>query len=108
MISGRLGGALAGQPSSDTRHGTRRWRRNRVLVKRRLILVLAQIWCDSDRADQTSLEKINLGPAVHLAFDELELGDLTFCLAIRPRQADSGADRNFVFGDAAGERSDQA
>jgi hypothetical protein len=42
-------------------------------------LALAQIWCNSDRADQTGLEKINVCPAAHLAFDGLELDDLTFC-----------------------------
>jgi hypothetical protein len=39
---------------------------------------------------------------------ELELGDLTFRLSIRPRQSDRGADRSFILGDAAGERSHQA
>jgi hypothetical protein len=53
-------------------------------VIRRAKLALAQIWCKSDRTDQASLEKINLCPAVHLAFDQLELGDLTFRLAERP------------------------
>jgi CHASE3 domain sensor protein len=40
-------------------------------VKRRPILALAQIWCKSDCTDQASLQKINLRPAVHLAFDQL-------------------------------------
>jgi len=31
-------------------------------------------------ADEASLEKIDLSPPVHLAFDELELGYLTFGL----------------------------
>jgi|SoiMetStandDraft_5_1073268.scaffolds.fasta_scaffold157706_2 hypothetical protein len=37
-------------------------------------------------ADDTGLEEIKLPAAVHLAFHELELGDLTFGLAVRPRQ----------------------
>src|SRR5258708_1529446 len=61
----------------------------------------------SDRADQTGLEEIGLSPAIHLAFDELELGDLTLGLSVRTRQRDRGADRSFVFDDTAGERSHQ-
>jgi hypothetical protein len=80
----------------------------RQVVIRRGKLALAQIWCKSDRTDQASLEEINLRPAVPLAFDELELGDLTFRLSIRPRQSDRGADRSFILGDAAGERGRQA
>jgi hypothetical protein len=45
-------------------------------VIRRGNVSLARTWCNSDRADQASLEKINLWPAVHPAFDQLELGDL--------------------------------
>ena len=46
--------------------------------------------------------------AVHLSFDQLELGDLTFRLPVRPRQGDRGADSGFIFGDTARERRDQA
>jgi hypothetical protein len=35
-------------------------------------------------ADDTGLEQVDLSAAVHLAFDELELGDLAFGLAVRP------------------------
>jgi hypothetical protein len=34
------------------------------------------------RPQQPSLEQIDLGAAVHLPFDELELGDLPFCLTV--------------------------
>jgi hypothetical protein len=77
-------------------------------VNRRAKLALTQIWCNSDRTDQAGLEEIDLSSAVHLTFDELELGDLTFGLSVRPRQSDRSADRGFVFGDAAGEGSHQA
>jgi hypothetical protein len=39
----------------------------------------------SGRADQSCLKEIDLCPAVHLSLDELELGDLAFGLAVRPR-----------------------
>jgi hypothetical protein len=40
-------------------------------------------------ADQAGLKEVNLSSSVHLAFDEFELGDLTFSLSIGPRQYDS-------------------
>ena len=36
-------------------------------------------------ADHTGLKEVEFTSAVHLAFDELELGDLAFGLAVRPR-----------------------
>jgi hypothetical protein len=35
-------------------------------------------------ADHTGLKEFEFTSAVHLAFDELELGDLAFGLAVRP------------------------
>lgn len=78
------------------------------VVNRRPILALTQIWCNSDRTDQASLKEIDLPSAIHLAFDELELGDLTFGQSVRPRQDDRGADGSFVLGNTTGERSHQA
>ena len=37
-------------------------------------------WC----AEQAGTEQIELGPAVHLALDQLQLGVLSFCLSVRP------------------------
>ena len=54
-------------------------------------------------ADDTGLEEIKLPAAVHLAFHELELGNLAFGLAVRPRQCDGGTDGCLVFCDAIGE-----
>ena len=53
--------------------------------------------------DDAGLEEIQLSATVHLALDELELGDLAFSLAIRPRRCDSGADGFLIFDDAVGE-----
>jgi hypothetical protein len=53
------------------------------------------------------LKEINLCSAVHLPFDELELGDLAFGLAVRPRLDQSSVDRGDVFGDARGEGGDE-
>jgi hypothetical protein len=36
-------------------------------------------------ADHTGLKEVEFTSALHLAFDELELGDLAFGLAVRPR-----------------------
>ncbi len=36
------------------------------------------------RSQEASAEQVELGAAVHLPFDEFELGDLTFSLAIGP------------------------
>jgi hypothetical protein len=35
-------------------------------------------------SDQSCTKKVKFRPAVHLAFDELELGDLAFGLSVRP------------------------
>src|SRR5947209_6206202 len=37
-------------------------------------------WC----AEQAGTDQIELGPAVHLALDQLQLGVLSFCLSVRP------------------------
>ena len=44
--------------------------------------ILVQSW--SSRADETGLKQIELGTSVHLPLNELELGDLALCLAVRP------------------------
>ena len=36
------------------------------------------------KADDAGLQEIDLAPAVHLALDELELGDLSLGLTVRP------------------------
>jgi hypothetical protein len=51
----------------------------------------------------TGLEEVEVSSAVHLALHELELGDLTFRLTIRPRRCDGGADGGLVFDDTIGE-----
>jgi hypothetical protein len=58
-------------------------------------LALTLIWCNSDRADQASLEEINLSAAVHLAFDQLpslRTGDVVVLVA--PRRTSSGCSRS--------------
>src|SRR5260221_5253371 len=45
---------------------------------------------------------------VHLSLDELELGDLAFGLAVRPRLDQGSMDRGDVFGDPRNEGADQA
>jgi hypothetical protein len=54
-------------------------------------------------AEQSGLKEVDFSSTVHLAFDELELGDLPLCLAVGPRQSDCGADGGFILGDAIGE-----
>jgi hypothetical protein len=57
-------------------------------VNRRPILALTQFWCSltSGRsANQPSLKQIDLGPSIHLPFDQLEFRDLPFGLAVGPR-----------------------
>jgi hypothetical protein len=49
---------------------------------------LTQFWCSltSGRsANQPSLKQIDLGPPIHLPFDQLEFRDLPFGLAVGPR-----------------------
>jgi hypothetical protein len=41
--------------------------------------------------------EINLRAAAHLPFDQFELGDLAFGLAVRPGGGDRGANGGFVF-----------
>jgi hypothetical protein len=91
------------QPSINDLHIVRRTTLDPQLGPRSYRLALTQIWCNSDRTDRAGLEEIDFSSAVHLTFDELELGDLTFGLSIRSWQGDRGADRSFVFGDTAGE-----
>lgn len=54
-------------------------------VIRRPNLALTHIWWRrAEGRREAGLEEIDLSPAVHLAFDELELGDLPFGLALGP------------------------
>lgn len=49
------------------------------------MLALTQTWCNSlSRAKQAGLKKIKLSTSVHLAFSQLELGDLPLGLSIGP------------------------
>ena len=54
------------------------------------------------------MKEIDLCSAVHLSLDELELGDLAFGLAVRPRLDQGSMDRGDVFGDPRSEGADQA
>lgn len=54
------------------------------------------------------MEQVEVSAAVHLAFDELKLADLTFGLPVGPWQGDRRLDRRSVFGYAVGERGDEA
>jgi hypothetical protein len=54
-------------------------------------------------ADDAGLEQIELAATIHLALDELEFGNLSLGLAVRPRRRDRRADSRLVFDDAVGE-----
>lgn len=58
--------------------------------------------------DEARTEKVELCTAVHLSLDELELGDLTFGLTVRPWFGQGGFDRFAVRGDAGRERGELA
>lgn len=58
---------------------------------------------DSICADEASLKKIDLCAPVHLASDELEFGDLTLGLAVRPQGRNGRAHRRFIPCDSVGE-----
>ena len=45
-----------------------------------------------------ALKQIDLRPPVHLPLDQFEFRDLAFCLPVRPRQRDGGANGQFFFG----------
>ncbi len=51
-------------------------------------------------AEQSGLQKVEVGAAIHLAFYELELGDLSLDLTIGPRLGDGRPHGRFVRGDA--------
>ena len=53
------------------------------------------------------MKQIDFPAAIHLTSDELEAGDLTFSLSVRPRQSDCRSNRRFILGDAAGERGNE-
>src|ERR1700750_1384486 len=67
-------------------------------------MIVAVSW----RADKSGLKEIELGAPVHLAFDELKLGDLGFHLTIGPRRRDRRVDRDLVVGKAGRERGYEA
>ena len=51
-------------------------------------------------------QQIQLSPAIHLSFNQLQAVDLPFGLAITPRQAECGYHRRFVNQDTA-DKTDQ-
>jgi hypothetical protein len=51
-------------------------------------------------SDNPGLQKVDFAPAVHLALDQFELGDLPLGLAVRPFRTGCGTDRRLVFDDA--------
>ena len=59
-------------------------------------------------ANQPSLKEIELSAPVHLPFDQLELGDLSFHLAIGPWLRDCRVHRALIVGDAIRERANEA
>jgi hypothetical protein len=80
--------AMAASPQlPDILGKSRRPTRARGVI-RRAKLALTQFWCSltSGRsANQPSLKQIDLGPPIHLPFDQLEFRDLPFGLAVGPR-----------------------
>jgi hypothetical protein len=50
----------------------------------------------SSSAEKSCAEEIEFRAAVHLAFDELELGDLAFGLSVGPGFEECGGDCAFV------------
>jgi len=54
------------------------------------------------RSAESGTEEIEIGPAVHLPLQELELGDLAFRLAIGPWLVDSGFNCCTICGNSAG------
>lgn len=57
----------------------------------------------SGGSDDTRLEQIELSASIHLPLDEFELGDLAFCLAVRPLRGYRILDCRPVAHDAVGE-----
>ena len=55
-----------------------------LIVNRRAKGALTQFWCSmgSVGANEPGFKEVELRTAVHLAFDELEFGDLPFSLAV--------------------------
>ena len=73
-------------------------------VNTRRIMALTQSRCISALAfDQAGSQHIELGAAVHLAFDQFEFRDLSLCLAVRPGLDDGGGYSASIIGYAAGE-----
>ncbi|MGY4427989.1 hypothetical protein ACVWWO_000466 [Bradyrhizobium sp. F1.13.1] len=60
------------------------------------------------RANQPSLKEIEFSAPVHLPFDQLELGDLSFHWAIGPWLRDSRVHRALIIGNAIRERANEA
>ena len=57
---------------------------------------------------EASLKKIDIRAAVHLAFDEFELGDLPFRLTVRPSLRESGTDGRTICCNASREGRERA
>ncbi len=88
------------------------WRARNLFVKRHGIGALIQSRCRSKirlYSEQRGVpEEIKPSSAIHLAFDKLQLRDLTLCLAVRPWPGQGGSDRVQVGFDALSERGKQA
>src|SRR5258708_18153819 len=78
------------------------------LVDRRFCQSASNFGSDSISVQKSRAEEIEFRAAVHLAFDEFELGDLTFCLPVGPRFDESGSNRAFVGPEALHEGREQA
>jgi hypothetical protein len=60
------------------------------------------------RANEPGLKEIELSAPIHLPFDQLEFGDLSFHLAIGPRLRNSGVHCALIIGDPIRERGNEA
>lgn len=66
---------------------------------------LDEVWVMPHRS--IWLQEVDLSASIRLALDELELGDLTLCPAVRPWLGYGGVDSCVVTYDAVGERCDE-
>jgi hypothetical protein len=62
----------------------------------------------SGRADDATLQRIELAASTRRVLDEFEPGDLALGLSVRPSSRDRGANGRLGSGNAVVERSDQA
>src|SRR5438270_13839775 len=87
-------------PSSRTTHCGSAWKKGSVA---KLVPRSGFLRC----AEQASTEQIELGPAVHLALYQLQLGVLSFCLSVRPWLGKGGFHRGAIIDDAGREGGQQ-